>query len=95
MYGSAVEMMEWVVFAVISGSLLWWMFRENAKEADEKTRQYNIAVERHVENLLKGGLIPKAPRMIHEEALRRLGERHPGIKLPKARYYEPREGVPL
>lgn len=87
--------MEWLVFALIFGPILLWLFRENAREADEKTRQFNIAVESHAENLLKGGLIPKAPRMIHEEALRRLGERNPSIKLPKARYYQSQDDVPF
>lgn len=82
-------MMEWSVFALLFGAVLLWLFRENAREADEQTRQFNFSVERHAENLLKGCLIPRAPRMIHEEAFRRLSERYPGTKLPNARYFEP------
>lgn len=87
-HGKEVETVEVVVFVLIFGAILFWMFRENIKESNEQTRQHNVAVERHAENLLRGGLIPKAPRLIHEEALRRLGEKHPGVELPKARYFE-------
>lgn len=44
-------------------------------------------VETHKGNLIKGGLIPQAPKPVHERALFELGREKPNLKLPRAKRY--------
>ena len=45
-------------------------------------------VEEHKKNLIKGGIIPRQDRDVHNEALRQLSKEHPGLQLPKSRYFD-------
>lgn len=45
-------------------------------------------VEEHKNNLLKGGIIPRQNRNVHNESLRQLSKEHPGLQLPKSRYFD-------
>lgn len=45
-------------------------------------------VDKHVENLRKGGLIPRVDKNVHEKALRRIGRETPNVQLPKRNYYD-------
>lgn len=48
---------------------------------------YIYPVDEHVENLRKGGLIPRVEKSIHERALRRIGRETPNVQLPKRQYF--------
>ncbi len=76
-----------IEFFVISSVMIGLIFLLSRGEHDEKNRKYEEDVSCHMQNLLKGGLIPRADRAVHNEACRRIADRHPHIQLPKARYF--------
>jgi hypothetical protein len=71
--------MEWLL--IVALILVVWGYYS--------AKQKRKAIEEHKRNLLKGGLIPRAPKEIHEASLRELGQKYPNKKLPHARYFDP------
>lgn len=47
---------------------------------------FKADVKQHRENLRKGGLIPKAPVKVHDEALKEIFEETPNVQLPRAKF---------
>ena len=46
-------------------------------------------IEQHKSNLLKGGLMPRAPKDVHQAAMKELGEQFPHRRLPPRNLYDP------
>ncbi|GGL79971.1 hypothetical protein [Wenxinia marina] len=45
------------------------------------------AIKAHMDNLLKGGLIPRVSKDVHNEALKRIGKARPNVRLPRRQYF--------
>lgn len=71
-----VSLWLWGIFIACAALMIW------ASQQREKD------VNAHMQNLKKGGLIPRAPQDIHREALKRIGKASLGMKLPKREYYD-------
>lgn len=65
--------------------LLAWLKADSKKRAQAR---FERDVQSHVSNLKQGGLIPKAAKSVHNEALRRIAADQPNVQLPTAKYYE-------
>ncbi len=69
-----------VFLLVVVGNVISIPYRKRAFRRD---------VEKHSQNLRKGGLIPRAETEVHDESLKQIYEASPNIQLPKARFCEP------
>jgi TRAP-type C4-dicarboxylate transport system permease small subunit len=49
---------------------------------------FDREVQKHKENLKKGGLVQRVPKHIHEKALSELGHEKPNSKLPRSKFYD-------
>ena len=46
-------------------------------------------IEEHKANLLRGGVIPRAPKDVHNAALAKIAKEHVGKQLPRVKFYDP------
>ena len=53
----------------------------------EKSKRAHI--EEHKANLLRGGVIPRAPEEVHNAALAQIAKEHLGKQLPRRQFYDP------
>ncbi len=79
-------MLETVIFWIVMIIVVLVWLKDSSKKAS--AAKFEKDVQAHMGNLLKGGLIPKAPKAVHNEALRRIACDQPNVQLPKAKYFE-------